>query len=939
MATEDEILKTLQRIEKSLKASSPTTAAGTTASRKIGGGADTKQDKVFKATAAAMSSLADEAAGLTKDFNSLSKSVNNVRKTFVQMNVSARAAVRAAPTSRRLSNVQGPPPVAQAQGGFFGGMIPPTSAMGQLLTPRGGPLGRNLHALAGSVSFTSVALTSALAQLGGAVRPLVNDFFRLTARGIDASQSLAGLYVDAAKAGMSLEDYTKVLEDSNPALARAANFDEFAKRIQDTNKQLAGLGIFGANATRLSAAMATSATTLGVPQAQLADATANQVKMFETLRKSTLLTAEGMQQLVADLQSNQEVQSQLLGLSGAERTARYNELRQIQTLGYQLGATAEQSKALSDAIIDQRKLTAPQRFQSAGLIRQAGAITGMDAGNAETLARLSRKKNLSAEEARMATQIGGQLQAQIERMLNSGNIQQEYIAEQLQERLNGAGAGRFLQAAGNVGLTASSGPIANKEFGKGASDLVQGAGMLLSYAKGLSENPILSSIVSALGSGAFSLALGTAIGRFMGRGVPVAGAAAGGGLLQGTKGAISGTVDAVKGGVSKIFDTLSKPFKMGPGTGVFKDIQAGWNALVSSVTNIKGTAGKLGDGLKSAGSFVMNSFNTVGSWFGKAVEGAKGLFTTVKGFTSTGGEIFQIIGNTTKAFGRLLKFIPLIGSLLSGFIDAFGEAFTGNVAAAFNSDGGSWLDRIGNVVFATVNGIFGGIFGLIDSAIKFFGGDGLGLENAWEKFALVMRGGFFSALANIAEAVTFGKENKVSSYFRDAADNSFKVLDQLSADQSATISSIGAQNNKKLDEQAEAAKKSKAAVAETTSAVGTAAGLLTTTKNISGQLVGTAAAVATPAAPVRPTVTPPAVNTATETPAAAPTAALATARDNAPTAAADLTTQLATIISLLQQVLSAEQLQAALAEANARALGRRSFSDTDTMVNKVNSRS
>jgi hypothetical protein len=926
MAIDIDTLKTLERIEK-LLASSTGSAGGRAAPRVPGGrnqqtnNAKDPNQKTYKATGVAFDDLSDKADRLGKSFSGLNKTVQATRSNFVAMNKTMRSANRVVGGVKPIDAAPPPPPRTPRDmlAGMFGGANAPREM-------------RNTVAALGAVSTAGLAVVGVFSQLKGVVLDVVDDFFALQSRGISASSSLAGLYVDAIRAGMSLQDYTEMLDKAGPAVARASSFDEFNNTLRSSSDQLAGLGVFGKQASSLAATLANSATTLGVPQEQLGQAMSSQLGVFEKLRSSTLMTAAGFDELVAELASNQEVQSQLLGLNGAERQARFSELTQIRALGLQMGATKEASKALGDAIIEQRKLTAQQRFQSAGTIRQAGAITGMDAGQTETLARLSRKKNLSAEEAALATQIGGRLQAQIETMMNSGNVQQEFVAEQLQERLNSAGVGRFLQASGNVALTSQSGEVQNRDFAKGASDLVKGTGQLLAFAQGLKENPIASALAGAVGSAAFSVGLGYAIGRVLGkvgggaRGVSAA--AEGPGVI---KRFVSTTVDTVKGGVGKIFDVISKPFKVGPGTGVIKDIQAlwatlrgGWQSLIAGVSNVKVSAFHIADNLKAVGATIMNAFKVVKSWLGMAV--------------NTASEVGGVLGKLGGSFGRLLKFIPAIGNIASFFIDSIGEAFTGNIAAAFNADGGGWLERIGNTVFAAVNGIFGGIFGLVDSAIKFFGGDGLGLENAWDRFATLMRGGFFAALAGIAEAVTFGKENKVSSYFREASDNSFKVLDQLSEDQSATISSIGEKNNKKLDEQAAAAKKSTAAVAETSKAVDTAAGVLTSTKNLTSTLVGTAATIGTPGQTARPSVTPPTVNTPAE-PTTNTGPAGAASESTSATVTDTLTAQFATIINLLRENLSAEQAQASFAEAMLRATGRPVFSSTDTMIDRVIKRS
>jgi hypothetical protein len=919
MAVDIDTLKTLQRIEALLSKSLSTTSGSRTT--RIAGGASNpaNQTKIYKASAVALDNLTDKADTLARSFNSLNKTVNATRSAFVQMN----RGVRRNPVNRNNNQPTNLPSFSNPLA-FLTGRSPGSTANIQ----------QGLRAMSGSISYASVAITAAASQLVGAIRPVINDFFALHARGIDASSSLGGLYVDAIRAGMSLQEYTEVLENSTPALVRANSFDEFNKRLTESNRSLGELGIFGASATKLSATMASSATVIGVPQEQLNNSISQQIKVFGDLRKTTLMTADGFNAVIQSLSANQEVQSQLLGLSGQERSARFQELIQIQTLGQRMGATKEASDALGAALIEQRKLTAPQRFQAAGLIRQAGSITGMNSADTEELARLGRKKNLTTEEAEIATRLGGQLQQGIEKMLNSGNIQTEYIAEQMQERLGGSGIGRFLGAAGNVALTRSSGEIANDQLGKGANTLVQGAGLLLQYATGLSKNPIAEAITKALGSSAFSIGLGVVLGRVLGR-LPIFG---------GVGRAAGSAAGGIAAGGSKIMDLLSRSFNVGPGVGVVKDIksvigwmQGAWNSFIGGVTNIKGTASKITGGLASTVDFLKGGVSNIFNWVGSAIQGGKNLFGALRGAVGTGGDVLGVLQRIAGGAGRILKFIPVVGNLVSVLIDTVGEIFTGTISDAFNPGGGSWVDRIGNVVFAGLNGLFGGIAGIADKAIEFLTGKTFNLENAWERFATLMRGGFFSALASIAEAATFGRENRLSTYFREAADNSYRVLSQLSENQSTTIADIGRKNGEELDKQKAAAQKSEKAMTGVTKSFNAAAGIITDTSNLRSQIISTASQVATPGQTIRPTVNSGDVNRSTDTTPAAPPPAVGT--PSAPSAIAppvvDMTAQLAQAIQVLQQILSTNQSQLAVDQELSRRIGMTPFSDNTLLLNKM----
>ena len=928
MAIEDDTLKTLLRIEKLLQASSTTTQSNRP-KPKTGGGKDedASTSKTFKATAAAFGSLNDSATALDKTFNGLSKTVQATRSNFIAMNRTMRAGKNAAGVVNQPARPEAGQMQTPGVSTFFKGLKKPFASMfGPEANARKGLIG-----LSSGLSYATVGIISMLGQFKGAVLPVVDDFFKLHTLGIQASSSLGGLYLDAARAGMSLSDYTDMLQTSGPAVARALTFDSFNKTLKVSNDQLATLGIFGKSASQLSATLANSATTLGIPQAQLGKAMSAQINTFEQLRKTTLLTADGFKTIITELSNMDEVQNNLLGLSGQERSARMTELAQIQTLGLTMGSTEEASRALGKAIIEQRKMSAPERFKTAGVARQAGAILGMNASDVEAYAKARQAKNPNAEQAAIIARVGGQMETGLQQMLNSGNIQQEYIAEQLKERF-GAGD-QALGAAGKVALTASSGPIQNKELGKGASTLVQGAGMLLTYAKGLMENPIGSAIVGALGSAAFNIGLGMAISKALGKlsmfrtgtKAVTAGAevAAGTGFISSIGKTVKSAYDVTKNGITGLMDLVSRPIKVLSGEGFIKDIQllwttmkSGWLAMIDGFQVVKGFGGKL----KGIGDTV------------------KGFFTTVRELLPAGGDILSVLGKSAGVFGKLIKWIPVFGNIIGMVVDGIGEVITGNVSAAFNADGGGWLERIGNVVFAAINGIFGGIFGLVDSAIKFFGGDGLGLENAWDKFAAMMRGGFFQTLASIAKVVTLGTDNKLSTYFQDAADNSFKVVEQLVNDSSATIASIGEKNRKSLDQQTADAKQTTMAVDATTKSIAASAGLITDTKNLTSQLIGSAQAViASPGQTTRSSITQPAINTPVETAAQTLNQQLQVAATAQPGLSITdaLQLQFATIIDLLQKSLVTEQNQETLIGKMVGAASQPIFSNTTDMIDKV----
>ena len=949
MAIEDDLLKTLLRIEKLLGNSSsgagsrerPTLAGGRIAVNRAGGSTandkrtDAQGRKTFQATSVALDTLADTADTLTSRFTGLSKTVLNTRSNFVAMNRSMRAAARNTPTANVTGSNQ---QVAQ------GANASPMSALLGQFGGRNNPLMRTFNALNGSVSVLGLTLTGVAASLSAAIKPLINDFFAMHEAGLGGATTLGTLYMNAARAGMSLQEYTKLLQDSIPAVTRAASLDDFNKTLSTSNNRLAGLGIFGAKASELSAQLATNTAIIGVSQSQLDSSIAQQTSIFASLSKVSLMTADGFKELTASLANNQDVQLELAGLNQNQRQARFNEIVQTNLIGQRMGMTAKASEALGAALTAQRKMTAVERFGAAGRIRQAGAITGMSSADTERLARLQmNNRRTDAQDAEYAG-LGGQLISNLERMQNSGNIGQQNIADQISATPEFAKISEALKLSAQGKLAQESGPAGvNKNFARGTDMLSQAAGQLLAYAQGLSKNPIVDAITGALGSAAFGGALAFAFGRSLGKlGIMGRGAGMVAGVGSGIKSAAGGVMGAVKGGAGRVMGALSTPINF---------ISNGASKLWDGVMAMKGLAGKIGTGLldfsgtlqkgvykvadivATVGNFFKTTFGRVVGIFGTVADQGKAIFATVSQFVESSGGLLKVLSKGAGIFRRILGSIPVIGNIISFFIDGIGEVFTGNIAAAFNSNGGGWLERIGGVVFAAINGIFGGIFGLVDSAIKLFGGDGFNLENAWERFSVTMKAGLMLSLAAIVKAIPVVGD-RAAAYFEKSAEDSFAVLQELSENEKATISSIGEKRNAELDKQKVAAKKAEESSKSATKAVDAAAGILTSTKGVTGQLMNRAATIAAPGQTPRTGVTPPEINNA-EPVAAAAAAVAAVASAQAAPGTVDWPTTFATIIGLLQQSLDAERAQNASMEQLLRASGQPIFGNTSTSFEAV----
>lgn len=966
MAVEDDILKTLTRIEKILGQGSVASGLGRAPPRVAGGStrnqtADARNDardsnnmrKTFRAVTASLNTLNDSTGTLNHSFIGLSKTILNTRSNFISMNRSMRVLTRTAPGSQTVtpapgpinvdmsgingmmqnlvdllrSPVPGPAPLPPAGNSGSGTPRPPGAPPAPIPqplppipgpSPRPGPtplppippippqppggpggllgpngpiprLGGALGDLAGKVGIAGSSLVIAGKRLLGAVGPVIDDILKLEAAGIHAASSLGGLYVDAARAGMSLADYTKVLQDASPAVARATSMADFNKTLQSTRNELENLGLFGSQATKLAATMANSATTLGVPQAQLADATKAQIETFKVLRKSSLLTSEGFEKLTAEIANTQSVQSNLLGLAPAERAARQNELLQIRTLGLRMGATTQASDALGKALLAQRDLTAPKRFESAGRIRQAGAMYGMESGDTETLARLARKKNLTAEESETATRLGGQLQARIEAELNSGDIQRENNAEQVSAGLDSAGIGKFLQAAGNVALTGESGAVVgvNKDFATGVSGLLKFAGESQQWLNGLEKNPIATAVAGAAGALFAGVGFKKLI-EVLPRLIPRLGGGPGPGPIPPGGGPLP---PIPPGGAGGLFGAMSKVLK-----GAFKllvrapIISAGIGGIMEAFTGDLNAALNADDGKKS--------------WFDDGVSGF-----------------------VTKAMGK-------IGDVIGGMIRGFATGITG----------------LGDIVIdlwnATVGKLFGGMaINLGGTLTNFF-------DQAWTSTMIM----FKKMKLQIAQ---FFNMNDTASDIQKDIDVAKKSQAALKADGQATLTTIGDANQKMTDAQKAAGVESSKNIDAATKSVTQATTILSSTKDLTSALLGNGqtisdrkdeslnksivtpppAPIAIPLPPTRASVTPPAVNNSdTITPPPPPPAPVDPTAVAASVAASTdpVVIQLIAMTQILSSMLTAEQLQAAGLSAMAAAAGRPIFADNEQKFSLLN---
>lgn len=491
---------------------------------------------------------------------------------------------------------------------------------------------------------------------------VIRDIYHLQAQGISAAGSMGELYGNAIKAGMSLQDYTSMLQDNSAAVMRAGSMSEFGDSVDRTTNQLTRLGVFGPSGEKLAASLRANAVSVGVGQAQQEKAVNSQVKLFATLRASTLMTADAFKDLVADITNNQNVQEELLGLAPAERDARLAQIQQGATIGYRLGATAEASKRLTDALLAQRGATAEQRFQAAGLIRQAGAITGMNSADTEEFARLRLKKNRTADENVRFAALSGELEQRLQQMQNSGNIQAEFIADKLGELIGSTPQGEVQKAAGLVKQQTEAGGIANKDANKETSTALQQVGEALTVLTGLYKNPIGEASVEL---GKLLVATGLQV-FFLKR---IADNTDPNKVVRGTVSTNGGGKKGGKGGRGGI---LSRMLGLGGLSDIALDISDG--------DMMGGVGGNKGEILPEAAKKGMMS---------RMFSGLKGML------------------------GGMVRGFPL-ASLIFGAVE---EMFTGEMAAALGFGDGLG-GRLMGAVTASLNGLFTGITRLFDAGLN-----------------------------------------------------------------------------------------------------------------------------------------------------------------------------------------------------------------------------
>jgi hypothetical protein len=705
-----------------------------------------------------------------------------------------------APAAAPVVNVAAPvtqgvaPPPPPAPPVMPATAAPPPGGQPTGLLARLGGLARGLATTIKGSGLAGAALT-AVAQ---AAQVVAENYFRLARVGLGSIGSLQTLSLNALRAGMSLADYTELLSKNSLLANRVGSLDEFDKATQVAAGRLNQLGIFGREAREFSASLQNSAISLGVPVSQAASAASQQVEAYANLRKSVNATAEEFGAMVKTMSENRDVQTELAGLAPAERAGRMQQLTDLYTATRALGLSAQASQKLTDAMIAQRKETVKNRFETAGRLRQIGGFTGMSA-QAEEAAQLSMKgKARSKEEDVRLAQLAADLTAGLETANQTGDLGDQNVVDKLREAISGLNVSNLAEAATPANLARQSGEQAQKEFGQEVGRFGQAVGHFMEAMKGIQASGFLGPITGVLSAAAVAFRgqlLGGLQGLLggLGRG---AGAVASG---------VGGAASAVAGGAARAVSAAGSAFSSavsGAAGLVTRGLSATGSALVT------GTAALMQGGFPALLSTLRTGFSGFLSGAAGLLRGGlSGLLPAVTGgarsLLSAAG---PALSGAFASLGPVLKTVAKGAAWLTPLIDGIGELFTGNTAAAlFEGDG--VLDRAKGVILAGLRAIPAAITDAIDWVF------GTNLTNkldtviakvinAYDSFTLGIIDGIMGILPNWATNAGPGKALKA---WRDSkakdVEQSGKTLEKLEANQEATLSSIGEQNQKAAEAQ------------------------------------------------------------------------------------------------------------------------------------------
>lgn len=654
---------------------------------------------------------------------------------------------------------------------------PPPSSSNQLLTS--GPLMnqmlqrmiRNMDTSANTLD----GLVDVARNLSVALKKLTGDFFSLSRIGMGSSSNLYTLSKNAFTAGMSLKEYSDLIGQNITVAARAGSLDNFDKLISAADSQLAEMGIFGKEARMLQGSLAQSNTMMGVSQKNLSGAMQEQVKLFDKLHKSTNMTAADFAELVQSVSDNDQVQKELIGLAPAERAARRQQMLDLAATGNKLGLTAAASKELADALIKQRGETVKGRFEQAGRVRQLGQLTGMG-GEGERAAQIIMKGRAASEtEMQELRGIAGRLDKASQGAYEQGSLGVQSAMDFFNETLGQSNFGNIMRANRPAELAQDAGAVNNRDFGQHVGEFGQFVGELLKYVKGFNES-VGPSILGAITAGLTIAFRGPIIQALQ------SGLSGGGGAVASAASGISSIFSSVMSSISSITSVFSNFTGILGGAG---------NAVETIQTVIRQTFNSLylSSQITSPLTFFVNALKSFGT----------GILDVVKGVPTS------LLSGAKTIYGGIKAFTASFG-IVGGAISAIIEMFTGEVSTALNPSGG-FFNRLGGMATAFFSSIPNTLFNVMGYVF----GEGFGkrLQNGFDMFVAAFNGAVRATFSKIFEGTAsilsyiLPDDSKLvkdlkswGSGMQDAADENFKVMDELWNNGSKTLASISDKNAK-----------------------------------------------------------------------------------------------------------------------------------------------
>ncbi len=383
-----------------------------------------KQGQTVMGVTKNLDKLQDAAAGASKSLGWLTTKVD---KASIGLNVFAKSLGISVGKVKSAAKVKATPtqtgPLPSAGKPEKEKKAPPDTfrdALGSAFQNKTGVSDKVMKALGG--------LGDSLSKLGSsAIVALKDSFNELASRGYGTTDSLFTLYGGAIKAGMSLKDYAKFMDDNMIAISRASSFVDFQNSLKVGTDSLAKFGVFGADATKMAGSMMSTSTSLGVPQRDLIDSMESQIAVFAKLRKTSDITAEGFETLIKALAADTQIRTEISALAPADRAARSVELAEQMGYAKSLNLSAAEQDRYTASVIAQRKSTVKSRFQQAGRLTQAAGMIGMDPGQIEELRKLSLNKYKTADEQIRFQDLLGTVNTGVEKMQQSGQPGSQFL--------------------------------------------------------------------------------------------------------------------------------------------------------------------------------------------------------------------------------------------------------------------------------------------------------------------------------------------------------------------------------------------------------------------------------------------------------------------------------------------------------------------------------